>query len=366
MSLASLPALPIPDDVEADIARALYLQDLEVPQRSFWPLEATRLLAERGTLEALGAEVLESVDAKWRQLNRQGVTAVIHAAPQVTTRVMSTVNGFPEAERAWAYSYERSRIGDAAGRQRQEDEVHRQLLGPEYERDASWLARLGKVQSAGRDLESAWRRWLRDEGRAGRLDIPRNRALEQALVESGEDATARLIYAEWLCEQPRGESYAEYLQLMAHNHRSWRAELLKAHDVAFLGPMAGAEPELVWRAGVIIGADCTGPQLELVLRHPAACALHHVDLELGETFPRLDEVPPRLTGVTLSVHEFLDAVSLTHLQDWLGALARGALRELTFTGLRLDEDQAALIAHALPAHVRVEDTRERDFEEEDD
>jgi hypothetical protein len=48
--MTSRAALPLPDDVEADIARALYLRDLEPDQRYFWALEAAFVFDARGSV----------------------------------------------------------------------------------------------------------------------------------------------------------------------------------------------------------------------------------------------------------------------------------------------------------------------------
>lgn len=269
----------MPDDLEASVARALFLRDLDAPLRHFWAREAAAIR------EAPGDAELRDIDGRWRKLTREGVLAILHATPQVTQKLLEVVNRFPEGERDYAWSVERARLSDPREQQRLEDQFAEALLGADFSRDVAWIARLNEKRNAGDKLEQRWRAWNRSEERVRELTIPREPALERAVLEQPESVERKLLFAEWLCEQPGGESLGEFIQLTAAAPApSWRARMLVEYDCAVVGPLIGSRASLDWRAGFIRSATSWSSEVHLLFAHAAGFTIESLELWLDKSF----------------------------------------------------------------------------------
>lgn len=283
----------MPDDLEASIARALFIRDLDAPLRQFWTREAAALR------EAPGDAELRDVDERWRKLTREGVLAILHATPDVTKKLLEVVNKFPESERDYAWAVERARLSDPKEQQRHEDKFAEEMLGADFSNDVGWIARLNQKRNDGDLLERRWRAWNRTEERVRELTLPRDLALEQSVLDQPDSVERKLIFAEWLCEQAGGESLGEFIQLTAANAPSWKARMLVEYDCAVVGPLVGTRVSLDWKTGFIRGATSWTSEVELLFAHAAAFTTETLELMLDERFT-VPSRAPCLKTISLS------------------------------------------------------------------
>ncbi|MFT3712230.1 MAG: hypothetical protein QM817_31685 [Archangium sp.] len=307
-------SLPMPDDPEASIARALFIRDLEQPLRQFWTREAAALG------EGVDDDDLREVDARWRKLAREGVLSILHSTSNVTRKVLDVVNRFPTEERDYAWSVERARLSDPSEQQRVEDAFAAQMLGPGFSSDVGWIVRLNRLRQQGDNLRERWRAWNRSDARVKELTLPRDVGLEQAVIEQPTSLERRLLYAEWLAEQNGGASLGEYIQLSAANATSWRAELLVEHDCSVVGPLVGSAVSLDWRLGFICAATSWTSELRLLFTHAAAFTIERVELIPDESFT-LPARAPCLKVASVLVKESLESDAARRLRDGLRELA---------------------------------------------
>lgn len=305
-------ALPMPDDLEASIARALFIRDLDAPLRQFWAREAAAMR------EAPGDAELRDVDERWRKLTREGVLAILHATPDVTKKLLEVVNTFPESERDYAWSLERARLSDPKEQQRLEDKFAEEMLGTDFSSDVGWIARLNQKRNDGDLLERRWRAWNRSEERVRELTLPREPALEQAVLDQPDSVERKLIFAEWLCEQAGGESLGEFIQLTAADARSWKARMLVEYDCAVVGPLVGTRVSLDWKTGFIRAATSWTSEVELLFAHAAAFTTESLELMLDERFT-VPSRAPCLKNILLSSAEADDpAIALARARGVAG------------------------------------------------
>jgi hypothetical protein len=365
--MTSRAALPMPDDVEADIARALYLRDLEPEQRYFWALEAAFVFDRRGSVNDATEADLEEIDGRWRDLNREGVRALIHATPGTTRQVLAAVAQFPAEDRDWAYAHERARLTYPGQQLKKEGAFTAELLGERYTEDVGWLAELGKWTGHGATVRRAWQRWSRSGPQLARLSVEREPELIRLLLQEPNSVSRRLMYAERLCEHPSGQSYGEYLQLVTSGSH-WRAKVLLENDVGVLGPMAGCWIDPQWRDGFIVGARCVDEQLPCLLAHPGSFTLADLWLETGGAAPRLTVELPLLEQLRLEVRGAMSDAALRDLREWLVEVVDcSRLQRVTLdAGRRRHRHRLLAALEPLAGRVQLVDAFEGGGDEEHD
>ncbi len=215
-------ALPEPTSYEAAISLALRIRDFDSDLQQFWPLKAKEFGANPG------AEVLAEIDEAWRRLTWATIHELIAATGEETARIRAVLSAFPVGERGYAWANERGRLASPRSVEAKEHAYRMRLLGPDFERDGSWLVELNKAHLAGEALVKSWRDWLKAEAWAGRSTIARNHELEAAVVSAVADQLGpRQLYADWLLEQPGAAAVGELIQVATvDSENPWRSALM--------------------------------------------------------------------------------------------------------------------------------------------
>lgn len=359
---------PMPIDVEADIAHVLFMRDLEPARRHFWPLEAAYVFDAQGSAHFAPVRLLEEIDARWRDLNQEGVRQILNATPKVAQTILAAVAQFPPEERDWAYAEERERLCDWEYQQRKEEEFNVELLGARYAEDIGWAADRLTWIDGGQTVRSSWERWLCTPEQVARWTPRRHDDVIQRILLESDSIEHRLEYAALLCKDPRGERYGKYLKWLSSGP-VWRAKLLFENDVGVLGPLAGCSMKLEWREGFIVSAEGRGSELPCLLAHPGSFALGSLALTIGEMPPRVAVRLPRLKELRLVFDGRVNDDSLAQLLAWLnGLIDRAALTTIEVSQRRSRTRVFAALA-PLAQRVRLVDAyegEEREFDDDDD